>query len=95
MERCILVRYRQIILDILQYSFTYKFIHCSYKCRPTAADLNKVIHRSQIDVQLEDGIKVLCRYVVALLPDHMPDVTKNLKFGTHHYVCLTFRNGIT
>jgi hypothetical protein len=91
MEQCILVHYRQRVFDILHHLLTHMFIHCSYKCRPTAAELNK---GSQIGVQLEDGTKVLCRNFVALLPDHMSDVTKDLKFGTHHYVCLISRNGI-
>jgi len=76
MERCTLVRYTQVVLDILQHLLTYKFIHCNYKCRPTASDLNQVVHRSQIGVQHEDGTNVLWRNVVTLLPDHTPDVPK-------------------
>jgi len=76
MERCTLVRYTQVVLDILQHLLTYMFIHCSYKRRPTAADLNQVVHGSQIGVQHEDGINMLCRNVVTLLPNHMPDVPK-------------------
>jgi hypothetical protein len=94
MERCILVRYTHVVLDILRL-LTYLFIHCSCKCRPTAAYLNKVMHRSQIGVQVEDGTNVSCRNVVALLPDHTPDVAKGLNFGAHHHACLTSRNGVT
>jgi hypothetical protein len=95
MERCILVRYTQVVLDIVQHSLTYIFIHCCYKCRPTAADFNKVMHTSQIGVPLEDGTNVLCRNVVTFLPYHTPDVPKGLNFGTHHHACLTSRNGVT
>jgi len=78
MERCILVRYTQPVLDILRRLLTYIFIHCSYKCRPIAADLNKVMHRLQIGVQIEDGTNMLCRNVVILLPDHTPTFQKAL-----------------
>jgi hypothetical protein len=76
MERGTLVRYTQVVLDILQHLLTCMVTHRSYKCRPTAADLNKVVHRSQIGVQHEDGTNMLCRKVVTLLPDHTPEVPK-------------------
>jgi len=53
------------------------------------------MHRLQTGVQLEDGTNVLCRKVVALLPDHTPDVPKGLNFGTDHHVFLTSRDGVT
>jgi len=75
MERCSLVSYA-VVLDILHYLLTHMFIHCSYKCKSTTADLNQVVHRSLIGVQHEDGTNVLCRNFVTLFPDHTPDVPK-------------------
>lgn len=41
------------------YKMTYMFIRCSHTCRSTGADLNKVMQKSRIGVQLEDGTNVL------------------------------------
>jgi hypothetical protein len=86
MERCILVRYTQTFLDILQNLLTYMFICCSCACRPTGADLSKVMYSSRVGAHLEDGTNVLCRNVVTLLPDHTTDIPKSLNFGTEHHV---------